>query len=170
LGGDRQTSSFPAFTSGTTNTGVLVQGQRDASVPLAVQANSATQTANLTEWRSSSATVSVVDKTGSLGIATTAPTSKLDVNGSVSMGIVTTTANLTLNETHYSVIITGGTPVITLPAASTCARRMYVIVNQTLGGKTISTYKSFLGTDTTSVTGYSSITIQSDGTNWYRIQ
>jgi hypothetical protein len=46
-------------------------GQRDASVPLAVQANSATQSANLTEWRNSSGTVlDVVDANGNVAIGT----------------------------------------------------------------------------------------------------
>ncbi|THU32073.1 hypothetical protein FAM09_28240 [Niastella caeni] len=111
-----------------------------------------------------------LDGTGNLGIATNAPASKLDVNGSAGLGIVTTSANLTLDETNYSVIITGGTPTITLPAASACARRIYVIVNHTIAGRTISSYRNFLNVGTTSVPANSSITIQSDGTNWYRIQ
>ena len=81
LGGDRQSGTLPSFSAGTANTGVLVLSQRDASVPLGIQANSATQSANLTEWRSSSATLSVVDKSGNFGIGVTAPSSKLHVSG-----------------------------------------------------------------------------------------
>ncbi|MEO5683525.1 MAG: hypothetical protein ABIQ88_12830 [Chitinophagaceae bacterium] len=80
LSGDRQTGVFPAFSNGVANTGVLVLAQRDASVPLGIQANSASQTANLTEWRSSAATLSVVDKNGNLGLGVTAPTAKLHVS------------------------------------------------------------------------------------------
>lgn len=71
LAGDRQTGSFPSFSAGVGNTGVLIQAQRDASVPLGIQANSATQIANLTEWRNSSGTIlNVVNKNGNLGIGT----------------------------------------------------------------------------------------------------
>ncbi len=108
---------------------------------------------------------------GNLGIATNAPNSTLDVSGSAGFAIITTNANLTLDATHYTVIITGGTPVITLPAAgATNARRIYVIVNHTGASRTISTYKDFSGTNNTTIATVSSITIQSDGTNWYRIQ
>ncbi|HXB45477.1 MAG TPA: hypothetical protein VNV85_15535, partial [Puia sp.] len=108
---------------------------------------------------------------GNLGIETNSPNSTLDVSGSTGFAITTTNANLTLDATNYTVIITGGTPVITLPAAgATNARRIYVIVNHTGASRTISTYKDFSGANNTLVPTVNSITIQSDGTNWYRIQ
>lgn len=61
-----------------------------------------------------------VTRNGDVGIGTTTPASKIDVNGSVSLPIVPTTTDLTLNASHYTVIVTGSTPVITLlrlPAA-----------------------------------------------------
>ncbi len=82
LTGDRQTSSYPAFTSTPNGTGVLVLAQRNASVPLAVQAFSGSQTANLTEWRNSSGTVlTVVDEAGNLGVGTSSPNSTLQNTG-----------------------------------------------------------------------------------------
>jgi hypothetical protein len=91
LMGDRQVGTPVTYTYGNNgsdpqlNTGVLVKGQRDVSVPLAVQANSATQTANLTEWRDASSTIgktlSVVDKSGNFGIGITVPPNKLSVLG-----------------------------------------------------------------------------------------
>ena len=84
LTGDRQTSTYPAFISNTSGTGVIVLGQRDASVPLGVQGNSASQSANLTEWRNSSGTaLSAVDKNGYFGIGNSSPSEKLDVTGNI---------------------------------------------------------------------------------------
>jgi len=55
IGGDRQSGppplGSPSGPIGVLGTAVLIQGARDLSVPLAVQPNSATQTANLQEWR-----------------------------------------------------------------------------------------------------------------------
>jgi hypothetical protein len=82
LGGDRQNASFPSFVNGVTGTSVIVQSMRDASVALGIQANSGSQTANLTEWRNSGGTVlSVIDKSGYLGIGKSTPGSAIDVKG-----------------------------------------------------------------------------------------
>jgi hypothetical protein len=81
LSGDRQTTVFPSLSNGVANTNVLALAQRDVSVPLAVQGNSATQSANLMEWRSSAATLDVVDKNGNLGLGVLSPTSRLHVAG-----------------------------------------------------------------------------------------
>jgi hypothetical protein len=108
--------------------------------------------------------------TGNVGINATAPNSTLEVNGSIGYPIATTSTDLTLDATHYTVIITGGTPIITLPAAAAGnARRIYVIVNRTGTSRTISSYLGFSGTGTTSILANSSVTIQSDGSTWYRI-
>jgi hypothetical protein len=73
LGGDRQTASFPAYSPSIANTGVLVQAQRDASVPLAIESFSASQTANLTEWRNAAGTIlNTVNKNGNLAIGASA--------------------------------------------------------------------------------------------------
>jgi hypothetical protein len=78
LGGDRQTAAFPAFIGGISGTSVIVASQRDASVALGIQGNSASQTANLTEWKNSAGTVlAVVDKSGNVGIGVPTPTAAL---------------------------------------------------------------------------------------------
>jgi len=107
--------------------------------------------------------------TGNVGINATAPNSTLEVNGSVGYPIITTSGTLTLDATHYTVVITSGTPAITLPAAAAGnARRIYVIVNRTATPGTITSYLGFTAAVTT-IAANSSITIQSDGSNWYRI-
>ncbi len=112
-----------------------------------------------------------VDGNGNLGISTTAPNSTLDVNGSTGRAITTVSTNVTLDATYNTVIITGGTPTITLPAAASAnARRVYTIVNQTGSIRAISSYKNLSGTATITIAAGTSIAIQSDGTNWYRIQ
>lgn len=73
LTGDRQTAAPMAFAAGSGGTGVLVKAARDQSIPLAIQPNSATQTANLTEWRNAAGTpLNVVNPNGNVGIGTAA--------------------------------------------------------------------------------------------------
>lgn len=84
LGGDKQgnNGAYPAFINGTSGTGVLVQSQRDASIPLAIQSFSDVQSANLTEWRTSLGTVlSAMTKDGNFGIGLSNPSTKLHVSG-----------------------------------------------------------------------------------------
>lgn len=109
---------------------------------------------------------------GNIGINTNAPVSTLDVDGSTGTAIIVTSANITLDGTHSTVILaSGGTATVTLPgAAAGNARRIYTIVNQNVATRAISTYKNFLNVNTTTVPAGSSITIQSDGTNWYQIR
>jgi hypothetical protein len=119
-------------------------------------------------FHTNNAEVMRLTNTGKLGIGETNPQSTLDVNGSVSASIVTLSANATLNETHHTVIITGGTSFI-LPAASSCIGRMYILINRTATVKTMSSYLAFSGTST-SLGANTGITVQSDGTNWYQVQ
>ena len=108
---------------------------------------------------------------GNVGIGNINPNSTFEVSGSVGHSITLTGSNITLDATHHTVILSSGTPTVTLPAAgSTNNRRIYIIVNQTGAVRTTSTYKDFTNTNATTVAANSSITIQSDGSNWYRIQ
>jgi hypothetical protein len=108
--------------------------------------------------------------TGSVGVGTTNPNSKLDVSGSAGFAITTTNSDITLDNANYTVILTSSNPIVTLPSASSVNRRVYVIVNQTNAARTISAYKDFAAASSTSIPANSAITIQSNGTNWYRIQ
>lgn len=113
-----------------------------------------------------------IDNTGYTGIRTINPQSFLDVNGSTGSPIQTTSLNTTLDEFDHTLVITNiaGAITVTLPAASTCSRREYVIVNQDNGAKTITSYLDFTGVSSTAVPANGSITLQSNGTNWYRIR
>ena len=111
-----------------------------------------------------------------VGVGTTFPQNRLDDSGSLGLGIRLTTINTTLGIDDHTIIIPNSvgmnTIVLTLPAANTCTRREYVVVNQnTTASKTFSiNYLDFTGTAVNTIPGTGSITIQSNGTNWYRIR
>jgi hypothetical protein len=107
---------------------------------------------------------------GNVGVATSSPLSTLDVTGSTGASITTTSSSISLNATHSTVILTSGTPVVTLPSASSCTRRIYTIVNNTGSSCTVSTYVPFGGSTSTTLANATSYTLQSDGTNWYRVR
>jgi len=110
--GDRQTATFPAFANGVTGTSIIIASARDASVPLGVQANSASQTANLTEWRNSGGTVlSVIDELGNIGAGTANPGSKLDVKGTLRL------SGSTSGYVGFAPAAAAGSTTYTLPSA-----------------------------------------------------
>jgi hypothetical protein len=108
---------------------------------------------------------------GRVGIRSTAPTSTFDVNGSTSAPLSLISTNTTLDEFDYTAIINATSGIlVTLPAANTCSGRIYVIVNQDGFLHGISDYRDFTNTGVTTIPSNTSITIQSNGTNWYRIR
>jgi hypothetical protein len=113
-----------------------------------------------------------VYRTGDVGIGSSAaPTSKLQVTGSVGMSITTTTSALTLDGTHYTVIANcaGGAIALTLPAASTCSGRLYYITKSDETTNALSFSIPLKLTESTNVSSYNytkRLTIQSDGANW----
>lgn len=112
-----------------------------------------------------------ISQNGYVGINNTpTPASTLEVNGSVAANVNTTSANLTLDATHHIVIITSGTPSITLPAANTCSKRIYHITNTTATARTISSYNDLSNTAVTSIAANTPISIVSDGTTWRRFR
>lgn len=114
-----------------------------------------------------------IDGTGNVGIATTTPNSTFDVNGSQggAITVINSSNTITLDATHSTLILSSGTPNVAFPAAaSSNARRIYTIVNQTSTVRNISSYRDFTNASNTSVPANSSITIQSNGSLWYRIQ
>ena len=109
---------------------------------------------------------------GNSGFLTTTPTSSVQVNGSFATAIVTKTANYTLTSADHTVIFDGTTLTATLPAASTCTGREYVLVNRNATALTTSIAFQTLttGVTSTTVTAASSVWIQSNGTNYYQIK
>jgi hypothetical protein len=114
----------------------------------------------------------ILNSTGSLGIGTTTPKSVLDVSGAVGFKISTQSSTgsspITLDNSATVWYFTGTSP-ITLPTASSCANRIYKIVNRNGSNRTISSFTNLSGTATTSILANSSIEIISDGTNWLQI-
>lgn len=110
--------------------------------------------------------------TGNFGIGITVPTSTLHVNGSIANSITVISGDLTLDQTHKTVIIPlGSTFTVTLPAASGISGRVYTIVNNTGGSKSLTVnYIDLTGNTVNTINTASSIEVQSDGTNWYQIQ
>lgn len=120
----------------------------------------------------SSARSNVIEawKNGNVGIGNITPTSTLMVNGSVAAKVNTTNGSLTLTGGHYCVIYNGGTGnTFTLPAASSCVGRMYLLVNH--GTDILSTSSYYTGNATTSTTVAIAASVQliSDGTDWRKI-
>jgi hypothetical protein len=115
-----------------------------------------------------------IDATGNVGVGTNNPVSKMQVAGSLGLAIITKTASYTASANDYTILCnnTGGGITISLPTAAGCAGRVYVIKKVSAAGNNV-TIDGF-GSETidgsiTDVlsTQYSSVTIQSDGTNWY---
>ena len=112
--------------------------------------------------------------TGFFGIWTgNGASSTLHVNGSIATSITVISGNVTLAVNHKTVIIPLGSAfTVTLPAANTASGRVYTIVNNTVGAKTIGSYIDLTGATVTTIGAASSVEVQSDGTpnNWRQIQ
>ncbi|MBM1108059.1 hypothetical protein JQC67_18045 [Aurantibacter crassamenti] len=94
--------------------------------------------------------------------------STLQVEGSIATAINTATSNISLNETHHTVIITNNSNIV-LPAATTCNGRTYIIKNQNNSAITITGYLDNEGNSSTSIGASSILQIQSNGTVWHSI-
>ncbi|SEM19679.1 hypothetical protein SAMN05421856_101674 [Chryseobacterium taichungense] len=96
--------------------------------------------------------------------------STLQNNGSLATSTFKTTGALTLNETHFTIIL-GGNHSITLPDTSNCncTGRIYVIKNPTNNTPSISSYKNLSGSSVNIISANSILWLQNDGSNWQRI-
>lgn len=94
---------------------------------------------------------------------------EITFNGAWAPPILATSGNLTLTEAHYTVRVTSSAHAITLPAASTCGKRIYVLVNYNTGGNVTISSVNRDGAAVTLLPNNAKWTVQSDGTNWYVI-
>lgn len=104
-----------------------------------------------------------------VGVNTTSPKSTLDINGSLGTPIKTVSANYTVLATDHTIVLDGTVQfTITLPAASTCIGREYVIINtdnvNNLYGSIIQ--DPILVGGRNLIQAQSIDHIKSDGTNW----
>jgi len=99
--------------------------------------NQLTVNSNLSTYVGKTVTVhyaglNVVKESGFIGINTTTPGSVLGVNGSMSLPIITTSSDLTLDCTHYTVLVDTNinNVTITLPSPNNNIKgRIYIIKN-----------------------------------------
>lgn len=118
---------------------------------------------------------SAVDPSKKIGVnLSAAPHSTLQVGGSLSMAYATpNSGNVLLDETYYTVRVFNGNTGITLPDASTCKGRIYILIGSNgISTKNISVsggsgiYDDVTNTSITSISSNQRIQIQSDGTGW----
>lgn len=107
-----------------------------------------------------------------INVAGATPNSTLQVTGSLALSVRTITTNgqdLTLGDNDYTVIKTStGTSDITLPAASSCPGRIYVL-KRVAGAGTMNVASNGGTVEVNTLTSGSAVTFQSNGTNWYAI-
>jgi hypothetical protein len=127
---------------------------------------------------SSSTQVAMFQDNGLCMFGTGTPVSTLDVNGSQGAGINTTpkTANYTATSADFTIVVdaTSGALVITLPAASGCTRRLYIIKKIDASANTVTIDANASETIDGALTKvlsaqWEKIMIQSNGTGWYVI-
>ncbi|WP_143305174.1 hypothetical protein [Chitinophaga vietnamensis] len=117
-----------------------------------------------------------VKSTVMVGDTTNLANSTLQVAGSVSMSITTQTADYTLTDADYTVLVNPGAPVvnITLPASTKTGRIVTIkkigggLVNSVLIKPQSGTIEG--GANYPIYNDWTYVTLQSDGTNWYIIK
>lgn len=108
----------------------------------------------------------IVTSTGNVGIGTNTPNSTLSVEGSISNKVDIVTSNVTLDETHHTVLANSTSNItITLPnPSSSNVGRTYVIKNINTGNVTIS--GSIEGSSSLNVRQKESVELISNGSTW----
>ena len=111
-------------------------------------------------------------KNGKSGFGDDTPTSTVDINGTFATTVITgqTAGSNDPDESATIWIYSTGSGTIFLPAANTCINRRYIIVNNTGGARSISSYRALGGAASTTIGNGASLELVSDGTNWYQIK
>lgn len=105
-----------------------------------------------------------------VGINSATPSSTLHLNGSFAPITLSTSTSLTVDETHYAIFMdaTAGAKSVTLPAASTCKDREYLVKKVDSSANAVTVIATIDGVASpTLATQYKYVRVQSDGTNWY---
>jgi len=113
-----------------------------------------------------------IDGSGNVGIGNNSPNSTLSITGSLAMKVVSSgAASYTILATDYVIINTAaGAVAWTNPAASSCAGRVYRLVNQGTGAITLTNAVTTANaTSTPTVPAGGNFEIISDGTVWRKI-
>jgi uncharacterized protein (TIGR02145 family) len=110
-----------------------------------------------------------------VGIGTTAPASGLDIKTSMGLNVTTITSATILNQTHNVVLCNTGPYIVTLPAASSNAGKVYYIKNISSTNVTITldgnASETIDGSTTYLLDLYKhAIRIICDGSNWHVLE
>lgn len=107
---------------------------------------------------------------GQMGVGTAIPTSTLHVGGSFAAAIRSTNTSTALTAADFTLIMYNQGLIITLPVASDCPGRIYVLKNLSLGDNNTSLpFLTDNGSSATRLRNNRIYWIQSDGTNWQQI-
>jgi len=107
---------------------------------------------------------------GSTGFGTNTPNSTVQITGTFSLSIRATSTNTTLGASDYTLVLNSGGLTLTLPAASTCQGRIYILKN--VANADSYTSLNFISEDgalENRVIKSRIYWLQSDGVNWQQI-
>jgi hypothetical protein len=128
-------------------------------------------TASSSPWSASGS--DIYFNTGNIGVGTSSPSSTMMLSGSFSIPLTTQGSTYTITNKDYTVLCNAGSMTVNLPSASTAPGRVYVIkkISSSAGSITIDpngaeTIDGAL-TNTELVNQWSSMMIQSNGSNWF---
>lgn len=152
-------ADFDVSTSGSGGLDITTQGGTGGAITISSR-----------EASSSGIAISTSNR---VGIGTTVPNSKLQVNGSFAKAVLTTSSDITLTDGHSIILgspIASGNVVVNLPPVSGCTGRLYAIKNiQSSGTVTVDANGSELidGSATVTLFSLNRMTIVSDGATWW---